>query len=52
LDLVERNLDERDASATIKALTDEERDQAGRVVDKLKAAPDEDEMSEAPDQLN
>jgi hypothetical protein len=52
LDLVERNLDERDASATIKALTDEERDQARRVVDKLKAALDEDEMSEAPDQLN
>jgi Protein of unknown function (DUF3102) len=53
LDGVERNLDERDTSATIKALTDEERDQARRVVDKLKAALDEDEMDvEVPDQLN
>jgi hypothetical protein len=53
LDLVERNLDERGASATIKALTDKERDQARRVVDKLKAALDEDEIDvEVADQLN
>jgi hypothetical protein len=52
LDGVERNLDEHDTRATIEAMSDEERDQARRVVDKLKAALDEDEMSEAPDQRN
>jgi Protein of unknown function (DUF3102) len=54
LEGVERNLDEQqDTGAIIKALTNEERDQARRVVDKLKAALDEDEIDvEAPDQLN
>jgi hypothetical protein len=52
LEGVEHNLDEHDTGAIIEALSDEERDQARRVVDKLKAALDEDEMSEAPDQLN
>ena len=46
---IESNLDEDDTGAVIEALTDEERDQARRVVDKLKAALD---MSEVPDQLN
>ena len=41
-----------DAGAIIEALTDEERDLAHRVVDKLKAAQDEGEMDvEIPDQL-
>jgi hypothetical protein len=53
LEGVERNLDEDGAGATIKALSDEERDQAHRVVDKLKAALGGDEMDvEVPDQLN
>lgn len=51
LELVERNLDEDDTGAIIEALTDEERDQARRVVDKLKAALDEMNV-EVPDQLN
>ena len=45
LDGVERNLDEDDAGAIIEALTDEERDQGRRVVDKLKAALDEGERT-------
>ena len=53
LDWIERNLDEDDIGAIIEALTDEERDQAHRVVDKLKAALGGDEMDvEVPDQLN
>jgi Protein of unknown function (DUF3102) len=53
LDWIERHLDEDGAGAAIEALTDEERDQAHRVVDKLRAALGGDEMDvEVPDQLN
>jgi hypothetical protein len=54
LEGIERDLAEhQDIGAIIDALTDEERDQARRVVAKLKVALDEDEMRAVdPDQLN
>lgn len=53
LEWVERILDEDDTGAIIEALSDEERDQARRVVDKLGEALGEDEMNvEVPDQRN